>query len=261
MRPNKLRELLRAGKPTIGTHMNIVNPTMVEIIGHTGMYDYVEMVAEYATYDLHDLDNYCRAAELYDLGTVIKIDYDTRQFTAQRAIGSGFQGVLFVDSRTVDDARACVRAVRAETPGEDGLYGVATRRFSLPGYGGTPQYVQALKDVVVLLMIEKKPAVEHLEEILSVPGVDMIQWGGVDYSMSIGKPGQAGSPEVKAVERQVIETALKMGVQPRAEIGSIEQAQYYLDLGVRHFCMGWDMWVLSNWWKTNGEQLRKLVGV
>jgi 4-hydroxy-2-oxoheptanedioate aldolase len=52
-----------------------------------------------------------------------------------------------------------------------------------------------------------------------------------------------------------------MGVQPRAEIGSIEQAQYYLDLGVKHFCMGWDMWILSGWWKTNGEQLRKLVGV
>jgi len=88
----------------------------------------------------------------------------------------------------------------------------------------------------------------------------MIQWGGVDFSMSIGKPGASGSPEVKAVERQVIEMALKVGVQPRAEIGSIEQAQYYLDLGVRHFCMGWDTGILHNWWKTNGEQLRKLVG-
>ena len=260
MRPNKLRELVRAGKPTIGTHMHTVTPALVEMIGHTGMYDYVELVTEYATYDLHDLDNFCRAAELYDLSSMIKVDYDTRQYTAQRAIGAGFQGVLFVDNRTVEDARQCVRAVRAETPEDGGVFGSAARRFAYPVYGGSPQYVQALRDVVVMLMIEKKPAVEHLEQILAVPGIDMIQWGGVDFSMSIGKPGASGSPEVKAVERQVIETALKMGVQPRAEISRIEQAQYYLDLGVRHFCMGWDTGILHNWWKTNGEQLSKLVG-
>jgi len=165
-----------------------------------------------------------------------------------------------VDNRTVEDARQCVRVVRAETPEDGGVFGSAARRFAYPVYGGSPQYVQALRDVVVMLMIEKKPAVEHLEEILAVPGIDMIQWGGVDFSMSIGKPGASRSPEVKAVKRQVIETALKMGVQPRAEISSIEQAQYYLDLGVRHFCMGWDTGILHNWWKTNGEQLRKLVG-
>jgi 4-hydroxy-2-oxoheptanedioate aldolase len=49
MRPNKLRELVRAGKPTIGTHMHTVTPALVEMIGYTGMYDYVELVTEYAT--------------------------------------------------------------------------------------------------------------------------------------------------------------------------------------------------------------------
>ena len=45
----------------------------------------------------------------------------------------------------------------------------------------------------------------------------MIQWGGSDYSMSVGKPGQNSSPEIKEVEKYVIESALKKGVQPRAE--------------------------------------------
>jgi 4-hydroxy-2-oxoheptanedioate aldolase len=259
MRLNKLRELLRAGKPTIGTHMNTVTPALVEAIGHTGMFDYVEFVAEYASYDLHDLDNFCRAAELCDLSSIIKIDQEPRAFTAQRAIGAGFQGVLFADCRSVEDARVCVRVVRPETPEDGGIYGVAARRFAYPAYGGTPQYVQALRDVVVMLMIEKRQVVENLEEVLAVPGIDMIQWGGVDYSMSVGRPGEARSPEVKAVERRVIETALKMGVPPRAEIGSVDEAQYYLDLGVRHFCMGSDFWILYNWWRVNGEKLRKVL--
>jgi 2-keto-3-deoxy-L-rhamnonate aldolase RhmA len=259
MRPNRFRELLRAGKPTIGTHMNTTEPSLVEAVGHTGMFDYVEFVAEYVSYDLHDLDNFCRAAELHNMSSLIKVDQSPRGYLAQRGIGSGFQGVLFADCRTVDDVRDCVRQVRPETPEDGGLHGVAPRRFAYPGYGGSVRYVQALRDVLVALMVEKAPLIDCLEDALAVPGVDMIQFGPADYSMSVGRAGEADSPQTKAVERKVIAAALKHHVTPRAEIHSVEQARYYLDLGVRHFCMGTDFSILYSWWKTNGEQLRKLV--
>ena len=133
------------------------------------------------------------------------------------------------------------------------------RRFAYMGYGGGADYVQALRDVVVAVMIEKRGAVEQLEEILSIPGVDLIQWGPADYTMSIGRAGERGVPEIKAVERRVIETALKMGVPPRAEIGSVDQAKYYLDLGVRHFCIGTDIGILFDWWQRNGDQMRQVL--
>ena len=259
MRPNKLRGLLNDGKPSIGTHVHSTWPSVVEALGHTGMYDYVEFVAEYGPFDLYSLDNFCRAVELFDMSAMIKIDQDPRSFLAQRAIGSGFQSVLFADCRSVEDAEECVRVVRPDTPEDGGIHGVATRRFTYMSYGNSPEYVQALRDVVVVLMIEKHPVIEHLEEVLSVKGVDMIQWGGSDYSMSIGKLGQSGSPEIKAVERKVIETALKLGVAPRAEIESPDAAKYYLDLGVRHFCIGTEIKILHDWWKTNGDNLQKVI--
>ena len=74
MRPNKLREKLNAGEPTLATHIHTTWPSIVEALGHTGAYDYVEFVAEYGPFDLHDLDNLARAAELWDLGTMIKVD-------------------------------------------------------------------------------------------------------------------------------------------------------------------------------------------
>jgi 2-keto-3-deoxy-L-rhamnonate aldolase RhmA len=77
--------------------------------------------------------------------------------------------------------------------------------------------------------------------------------------MSIGKAGQRRDPEVKAAERRVIETALRMGVQPRAEIGSPDEAKFYQDLGVRHFCIGTDIGILYQWWRENGDALRKVV--
>jgi 4-hydroxy-2-oxoheptanedioate aldolase len=259
MRPNKLRNLLKENKPSISTHIHTTWPSVVEVIGHTGIYDYIEFVAEYGPYDLHDLDNLGRAADLYGLGMMIKVDYEPHRFVAQRAVGSGFGSVLFADCHNVEEARDCILSVKPDTPEDGGFHGVGTRRFTYMGYGGSPAYVQALRDVVVMLMIEKKGAVDQLEEILALPGLDMIQWGGADYSMSIGKAGQRRDPEIKATEKRVIETALKMGVQPRAEISSPDEAKYYLDLGVRHFCIGTDISILFQWLKENGEGLRKAI--
>ncbi len=259
MRRNKLRELLRAGKPTLGTHIHSTWPNVIEAIGHTGQYDYVEFVAEYAPYTLHDLDNMARAAELYDLSMMIKLDQDAQQVIVQHAIGSGFHAVLFVDIRTPEDVRRCVRAVRPETPEDGGLHGVATRRMTYMGYGGTQEYVQALRDIVIAIMIEKREAVENLEEILSVPGIDMVQWGPADYSMSTGHAGERGHPEVRAAEKKVFETCLRMGIPPRAEISSPEDARRFLDMGVRHFCLGTDIAILYQVLKRHGEGMRELL--
>lgn len=259
MRPNKLRSLLQAGRPTLGTRIHSHTTTSVEVLAHTGLFDYVEFLAEYSPFTLHDLDHLCLAAEAHDLGTMIKVDEVPRQHLAQRAIGSGFQSVLFADVRSAEEARQCVRIARPDTPTDEGLFGVATRRFAYMGYGGNEEYVQALRDVVVVLMIEKKPAVERLEEILAVSGIDMIQWGGADYSMSVGKPGQRRSAEIQAVERHVIETCLKAGVPPRVELASPDEAAPYVDMGVKHFSLGSEINILFSWWQENGASLRKLL--
>ena len=125
--------------------------------------------------------------------------------------------------------------------------------------GGTPAFVQALEDSVVALMIEKKQCVENLEAILSVKGIDMVQFGPSDYSMSLGIPGQYRDPRVVEAEKYVIETALKKGIRPRAEIGSPSQAKRYLDMGVKHFCIGTDMSILYEWFRDNGKAMREIL--
>ena len=117
MRSNKFRELLNVGRPTVGTHIHTTWPSIVEAIGHTGAYDYVEFVGEYGPFDLYALDDLSRAAELHDMSMMIKVDQEPRGFIAQRAIGSGFQSVLFADCQSVEDVRECVKIARPDTPG------------------------------------------------------------------------------------------------------------------------------------------------
>jgi 2-keto-3-deoxy-L-rhamnonate aldolase RhmA len=266
IRRNLLRERLNAGQPTVGTHILSCWPTLVELIGHSGQYDYVEFTAEYAPFDMHDLDNLGRAFEVASLGGMIKIEQTQYTHQAMRAIGSGFQSVLFADIRSVEDAKLAVDAVRAETTMAAGArgrgrLGVGMRRdVGTVRHGGQPAYVDALNDVVIAIMVEKKSCVDDLERILSVPGIDMVQFGGSDFSMSIGKPAQHGDPEVVAAEKYTIQTALKMGKNPRVELRDPSQAAKYLDMGVQHFCIGWDVRILADWWDTKGVEMRDLIG-
>ena len=105
-------------------------------------------------------------------------------------------------------------------------------------------------------MIEKASAVEQLDEILAVPGIDMIQWGPADYSMSIGRPGEWNHPDVRRVERDVFERCIKAGVPPRAELNNPKDAARFLEMGVKDFCMGTDLYVIYDWMRDNGKALR-----
>src|SRR6185312_11690061 len=116
------------------------------------------------------------------------------------------------------------------------------------------------RDAVIILMIEKKEAVENLEAILAVPGIDMVQFGPSDYSMSIGQAGQRGSAQVVEAREHTMKTALKMGIQPRAELNDASEAEYYLKLGVKHFCMAADTSILSRYYSEQGAAMREALG-
>jgi 4-hydroxy-2-oxoheptanedioate aldolase len=77
--------------------------------------------------------------------------------------------------------------------------------------------------------------------------------------MSIGVTGQRNHPDVKKAERKTIEMALKKGMHPRVELGNINEAAPYLEMGVKHFCIGWDVRVLYDWWHANGDGMRAML--
>lgn len=261
MRKNTLRERLDEGKPTIGTHVIIPWPGIIEVIGQSGAFDYIEYVGEYSPFSLELMENLGRALDLFpEMSSMMKVEEQTRGFIATRAIDSGIQNVLFTDCRSAGEVRECIRLVRAETPEAGGTHGAGMRRsVGYGSYAGAAEWVEAMDRVVIAIMIEKKGAMENLEEILSVPGVDMVQFGPADYSISVGKAGQAGHPQIQQAQRDMIEKAIKAGVAPRVEVASFEQAKPFLDMGVRHFCIGWDVRTIFSWCRQQADGMSQLL--
>ena len=252
-----MRTLLSEGKPTLGTRVQSSWPTIAELVGRSQQFDYVEFLAEYAPYDLYALDNIARAIELYPSFTgLIKIERSAQAHIAVRAMAAGIQNVLFTDVRTAEDALECVRTVKPEVPGSIGTHGNDAGRAAA---GGVVELVKRYEDSVVVLMIEKKGAVENLESILAVGGIDMVQFGPTDYGMSIGLVGQRNHPAVVEAYEYTIKTAIKMGVRPRAEISTPADAEYYLNQGVRDFNLSTDTAILAAFYRDQGGALRELT--
>lgn len=256
---NKLRELLHQNKSTLGTHLSSTWPTLWEVVGSTSQFDYVEFGSQYGAWDLHDLDNICRAAELTNLSTMIKIDRNPKDWLAQRAIAAGFQAILFADIITVKDAKECIRAVKLPPEGVNSYMGTRGIR-----YDTLYDYVKRIDDVVIALMVEKKSLMENLEDVLAIDGIDMIQFGPTDYGLSLRTPGK---PYRRVDFRDVVnadrdrahQMAIDAGVRPRTEAGTAEHCQYYINRGIRDFCIGWDTSIMADWCTQNGRKLREML--
>ncbi len=262
-RKNVLRQKIDSGEPSVGCRCSSVWPGIAEIVGMTGQIDYVEFVAEYGPFDNFALENFARAVDLFPhLSSMIKMDQMPRPYLAIRAAGAGIENFLFSDVRGPDDAREAVASVRADAAGQDGLRGMGATRDNRWGYGfDVAGYVDALNQAVVAIMVEKQGCVDQLEEVLAVPGLDMTQFGPTDFSMNSGNFDGRSSTAVKDAELYSIETSMKMNVTPRVEISSPEQALPYIEMGVKHFSLSGDVYVLRDFWMTKGKELRDLLEV
>ena len=260
MKDNKLRKMLNAGLPTVATRVWSTWPFMTEAVGDSGHYDYVEFVGEYAPFSQVDLENIVRAAELYNMGSMMKVDFQNRGYVAQKALASGFQGVLFTDHKTPDEVRETIHTISADV-GSGGRFGYPCKRWI--GYQPLcqpKQHIERINDIVIAFMIEKQEAVDNIDEICSIPGVDMVQFGPFDFSMNNGKDTTEYCDESFAAEKKMIETALKHGVHPRVELyGPASEAQRYIDLGVKHFCFGDEFINGIIPWVSAGKEMRKIA--
>jgi len=259
-KPNVLRELIKAGKPTVGTRIHSSWPLITEIVGNTQKYDYIEFLAEYAPIDQYDMENIARAAELHHMGSMIKVDYANHEHVAQKAVASGFQSVLFADHRDARDVAQSIQWLRADCPQDGGRFGFTPRRMI--GYTAgfsQMQFADMLRDIVCCFMIEKREAVDNIEAICNVEGLDMIQFGPSDYSMSCGVDAKNNDDSIRKAEEKCIKAALKYGARPRAEIVSPDSASRYLDLGVKDFSVSGEVWILSAIWDSYGKGIRDVL--
>ena len=129
--------------------------------------------------------------------------------------------------------------------------------------GGQPvtlnEYVKFVDEIVIAIMIETKSLVDDIEEALSTPGIDMIQFGPSDYSIAIGHPGEGyKNAEITEAMERSYKVARRKGIRIRAEC-TVEEMQKWIDLGCRDFCIGSETATISAWAQKTGKAIRETL--
>ena len=142
---------------------------------------------------------------------------------------------------TAEQARAAVSAAKFSPVGTRG-----TCRFvRSAGFGDVPgsEYFSKAQETVVILQAEGKKAIENLDEILDVPGIDVVFVGPYDLSSSLGHVGEIDHPEVIAAIKEIIAKASAKGVKIGCFADTVEGGKKWRDLGVKFIGYGCDTYI------------------
>jgi 2-keto-3-deoxy-L-rhamnonate aldolase RhmA len=235
---NPFRHLLKASgpSPALGTWILSAHPLMAEAMGHAG-FDWAVVDMEHAPADLGAVVGMLQAIAGTRLVPVVRVPWN-EPVVVKRVLDAGAQTVMFPFVQDADEARAAVAATRYPPAGLRGLVGMsrATR------FGTRPNWVRAADaDVGVIVQIESRAAVESIEAIASVPGVDGLFIGPADLSASIGKPGDVAAPAVLDLMVRAIAGARRAG-KPIGTIGDHPQAvAQYRAMGFDYLAVGSDL--------------------
>jgi len=181
-------------------------PVVAEIMSHLD-YDWLWFEMEHTVMSEESLLSMLQATNGTNVTTVVRVPWNDKTMI-KRLLDTGVDGIIIPLVRTKADAEDAIRAIKYPPLGEHG--GGLTRAQC---YGlHMDEYMSTANDeVMTILMVEHIDAVENIEEILSVPGVDSVMVGALDLSGSMGILGQMSDPRLEEAIQKVLKACQKAG--------------------------------------------------
>jgi 4-hydroxy-2-oxoheptanedioate aldolase len=232
MRRNTLKEKLAAGKAVFGVQVNYPTPAIVETLGYLG-FDWVLIDNEHGSITVDNAEPSIVACELSGIAPIVRPVGNRPEIIAP-FMDRGAWGVQVPHVNTAAEARAVVDAVKYPPMGHRGIYSRG-RAAEYGTSGSVREYAEAAnRETLVCLMIEEPEAVENLEEMVKVEGVDVFFIGSGDLSMAMGYPGEQTRPEVQRMMERGVEV-IRAGGKVAGVSCPDNLVPKYLGLGVQYY--------------------------
>lgn len=204
-----LKSKLKAGKVTIGSWITIGDESVAEIMARAG-FDWLTIDMEHSAITLDKAQNLIRVIGLCGVVPLVRVG-ENDPVIIKRVMDSGAHGVIVPMVNSGDEAEAAVKAVKYPPVGKRGV-GLARAQ----GYGlEFDKYKRWVnKESLVIVQVEHIEAVNNLDDILSVDGVDGFIVGPYDLSGSMGIPGEFDNPKLKRALKEIMVVAKRHNVAP-----------------------------------------------
>ena len=231
LKKNKLKEKLLAGEPAFGVSVMFPSPQIVEMVGKLG-FDWVLIDCEHGSSSPESVEMMAMAAELTGITSIARPLSNTSE-EILKVMDRGAMGVQVPHVNNADDARRAVEAVKYHPQGVRGL--AAGSRPANYGFGisMSDYVVESNKETMVCIQLEEAEAIQNIDEILRVEGVDVFFVGPSDLSQSLGYPGRSDVPEVREVINSTFARIKSAGKVP-GSAGNAGATKDYLERGVQY---------------------------
>jgi len=226
-------------RPPVGTWIMAASPVVAEAIGCAG-FEWGVVDMEHTPIDLMDLVHMLHGIAATKLVPVVRVPWNDT-VNIKRVLDAGAQTLLVPFVQNADEARAAVAATRYPPEGVRGMAGMsrASRFGTMPNF-----FANANRTVSVIVQLETPTAIDRVDEIAAVEGIDALFIGPGDLSGTMGHVGQLTHPEVLRVTRLAVQRARAAGKPIGTVGGTPEVVAQYREIGFNFIAIASDLGLL-----------------
>ena len=252
------KQRLKAGEFIHGGHVLLQNSAMAEAMAHFG-YEYLWVDGEHGAYDKAEIFAHVTAINGAGAGAFVRAAVNDPAII-KPILEMGPNGIIVPMVNSADEAAAFIATC---TYPPKGIRGFGPRRAIRYGAISTQEYLETVDDSLVkIIQIEHIMAVEKIDSILEVPGIDSIAIGPFDLSGSMGILGQLLHPDMQAACKRIVERckAHHIPCGPSLGIGNQELLRFWLDLKTDFIFYGDDLGFVKKGIEASFTEIREMRG-
>ena len=238
---NRVKELLKSGKTVVGTAGSVFEDNM-SMLANSGL-DFILFDTQHSPVEVKQYNRALQATSGAQASPLVRVSANSADLICF-ALDIGARGIVVPMVNTKEEAEAMVRACKYSPEGDRSNAGVRGE------WGETKDYRDYLdtvnRDLLIVPMIETQQAIDNIDEILSVPGIDVLLVGPSDLSIELNVPLDYQSDTYQKGLDTIAAACKKHGVVPGMYfIPPDMDPNFYVDKGFKFFTMPWAVWALS----------------
>jgi len=250
---NPLKKTLKAGGVVLGTMIGHLRLPAVAVMMKNASWDFVFVDCEHGSFTQSNLADFCIAARGVNLPTIVRVPSIHEPQRLYQTLDLGATGLLCPQTETKEEVEAIIHATKYYPMGQRGM-AMRNVHTSWGRYKGSELTARLNQETMIVLQIESKKAVESLEHLIAVPGVDAAFIGPNDLSQTLGLPGDPSAPEVVKYVERALETCRRVNMPCGVHTFDVAGAKHWIQKGMRFMACGNEVtWLVDSGQKATAE--------
>ena len=250
-----LRKRVLAGECVYGTMIRQARDPGAPSIFAAAGYDFVFIDMEHGNYNMETAADLIRGAKSAGIATIVRVPR-LETFFISRILDAGAEGIMIPMSSTKEQAEEIIRYSKYPPLGHRG-FGNQTGQTDYKPLKTADFLKEANEHTLIVAQIETREAIENIDSILSIEGIDVGLIGPNDLSISMGIPDQMGSEIITKAIDKVVETAKKKRKASGIHIGNIEVLKKWRAKGMTVLAYSTDISFMYSASKSSLEDLKR----